>query len=330
MEVLKVGRTRQTRAASGRHRTSTGFVMGQGVRKVNFETESTVPFLESNLGDIWIAPALVLAMRNGMELRLRDPISPGRREDLDVIQDVLATWYPDRMTKVPIQAPRGVQVPRRPDDGRTVGACSTGGVDSFHTLVRNRERIGALVYGFGLDVPVGQEHIGTQVRSLLGQVSGETGIPVLVASTNVKRVLAAGAVRWGYEGHGAVLAALGTVFASSVKRLLVPSTHTYLNPPPWGSSPLLDERWSTNRLRVTYWGGDRSRIRKTQQIADSPLAAAPPGLLQPVRHLELWAVRQVPAHDGDPGRDRPPRRLRHPPRAPRPRPPRSLRAAPGA
>lgn len=276
MNTLTVQGTNRCVLPDGRHRTSARFVLNRRRRiEAYFETEPDVQFLEENLGDLWVAPAMVIAMRHGATLKLADPVSPGRREDLGIIQDVFATWYPDVMTRVPLRLRKGTPLPRRPlrEDQRVVGACFTGGVDSFYTLLRNgTANVGALVYGHGLDVPEDQSPFAGRVEQLLDSVSLETGIPLLSARTNLRRVLSWGSVRWGKDGHGAALASLGTVFSSRLRALRVPSTHSYLDNLPWGSHPLLDHRWSTNRLKIIYDGAEADRVEKTEFIADSPLA----------------------------------------------------------
>ena len=276
MNTLTVRRTKQVVLPDGRHRTSARFVLNRrrGI-EAYFETGGDVPFLEENLGDLWVAPAMVMAMRQGAALKLADPISPGRREDLGIIQDVFATWYPDRMTRVPLRVRKGTPIPRIPlrDDQRVGGACFTGGVDSFYTLIRNgRNRIGALVYGHGLDVPEAQSPFQDKVERVLDSVARDTGVPVLSARTNLRRVLSWGSARWGNDGHGAALASLGTVLSSRLRTLRVPSTHSYLDNMPWGSHPLLDHRWSTNRLKIIYDGAGADRVEKTDFIAHDPLA----------------------------------------------------------
>ena len=273
MAEMKVGRTTQKVTDDGRHRTAARFSWGDAKATAYFETAASVPFVKDNVGDLWVAPALLIAMRHNLTLRLRDPISNARREDLGVAQDIISTWFPERMSKVEIKAPRGtpLKVPPAARDSRVVGACFTGGVDSFHTLVKNRQRIGALLYGYGLDVPKGQREFAGHVETLLQEVAAETDVRLLTAETNIRRLLGRADVNWGDEGHGATLAALATLFSPLIRVVLVPSTHSYDAATPWGSHPMLDHRWSTRRLQVRYDGGECSRVKKTRNIADDPV-----------------------------------------------------------
>ena len=163
MGEFRVGRTKHVVTDTGRHRTSARFLRGDTKVEAYFELSASVPFVTENVGDLWVTPALVMAMRHNLTLRLRDPISNARRDDLDVAQDIMSTWFPERMGKVEIKAPRGT--PRSSDwssRSALLERASRGGSSSFHTLVKNRGRVGALIYGFGLDVPQGH---GVRSRS---------------------------------------------------------------------------------------------------------------------------------------------------------------------
>ncbi len=273
MGIFRVGQTKYAVTDTGRHRTTAIFSWGTTNVEAYFETDSRVPFLRSNAGDLWLAPALMMAMRHNLTLELHDPISDSRLENLDVAQDIISTWYPDRMSKVVIKAPPSARRKRfRRRDTRAIGACFTGGVDSFHTLVKNRGRIGALIYGYGLDIPLGHPEFEAEVTSLLEQVAAAENVQLLAAETNIRRVLGRGGVSWGYEGHGVALVSLAALFTPLIRTVLIPSSHSYSAATPWGSHPMLDHRWSSPRLQVVYDGGESSRVRKTQLIAHDPLA----------------------------------------------------------
>jgi hypothetical protein len=283
VSVVRVGRTRQTVLDDGRHRTSVKVSLGDTKREMWFVTDADVPFVDHNRGDIWLPPLLMLAMRRGERLRLADPISAGRRADLRKVQDIFLAWYPKRMTRVKIVAPPAEPRPepepqgllrRRPAfvDDRVSGTCFTGGVDSFNTLVKHKKSLGALVYGFGIDIPPHETEATERVGKQLARVADESGMRLLTADTNVRRFLGNNNVSWGFESHGAVLASLGTVFSPVISKLYIPSTHSYAVPFPWGSHPLVDSLWSTRRLKIEHDGAESSRVGKIRRIADDAAA----------------------------------------------------------
>jgi hypothetical protein len=52
----------------------------------------------------------------------------------------------------------------------------------------------------------------------------------------------------------------------------VPAVHTYQRLKPWGSSPLLDPLWSSDRLAIIHDGCEASRPEKIAYIATSDAA----------------------------------------------------------
>lgn len=275
-----MGRTRQTVLEDGRHRTSVKVTYGETTRTIWFVTDPDIPFVDHNRGDIWLPTLLIMAMRRGERLRLADPISAGRRADLRKVQDIFTTWYPKRMTRVKVLAPDPEPTPeaksllrRRRDvpDDRVTASCFTGGVDSFNTLVKHKKTLGALVYGFGIDIPRHETEATERVGDQLARVADDSGLRLLTAETNIRRFLGHD-VSWGFESHGAVLVSLGTIFSTVVSKLYIPSTHSYAVPFPWGSHPLVDGLWSTGRLKVEHDGAESGRSQKIQRIADDSTA----------------------------------------------------------
>ncbi|MDR7087271.1 hypothetical protein J2X11_002110 [Aeromicrobium panaciterrae] len=270
--TMKVGRTRQDVLEDGRHRTRAKVTFTDGTRRVlTFVTSPNIPFVKTNKGDLWLPTMLMVAKRRGEDLELTDPISE-RAASITRIQDILSTWYPQRMKRVEVHAPPAERNRRRlGSPKRITGTFFTGGVDSFYTLTKNADRIGAIVYGFGIDVPLREIEAVERTNALLEDVAAESGVRLLTARTTIRKFLQPD-TRWGSEAHGAALASLATLFSPIVDRILVPASHTYSNAPKWGSHPMLDGLWSTDRLAVEHDGSEAGRPWKAQVIADNPVA----------------------------------------------------------
>lgn len=280
MRTVKVGQTRQRVTNRGRHRTTTVIRFADKRLRAFIVTEGDIPFVEHDKGDIWLPAALIIAMRRGERLVLADPISDARRESLDAIQDLFVSWYPKRMKRVEVQAPpsdarRGLErvgrwIAERMSPPRDEATCFTGGVDSFYSRLTN-DAVNAIVYAFGLDVPLEEKAAGERVDEVLRTIAAESGDRYIWLRTNLRELLRWRTL-WGYESHGAVLASLGAVLAPAISTLRIPATHTTEAEIAWGSHPELDPLWSTDRVRIVHDGGDASRAAKTAWLASEPLA----------------------------------------------------------
>jgi hypothetical protein len=280
MRAVKVGRTRQRVTERGRHRTATVIRFAHKRLRAFIVTQGDIPFVEHDKGDIWLPAALIIAMRRGERLVLADPISDDRRASLDAIQDLFVSWYPERMKRVavhapPSDAPRGIKrLSRRVNEHRRPprdeASCFTGGIDSFYSRMTNNG-VDAIVYAFGLDIPLEEKAACKRVDTTLRDIAAESGDRYIWLRTNLRELLRWRTL-WGHESHGAVLASLGTVLAPAISTLRIPATHTNEADIAWGSHPELDPLWSTSTLRIVHDGGDASRAVKTARLAGEPLA----------------------------------------------------------
>lgn len=275
--TITVGATKRKVRDDGQHRTKVKVTFGDGTeRKLWFDTAPEIPFVETNAADIWMPIMLLTAMGRGEDLEFVEPFSE-RSEALDRIQDIMTTWFPKDLRHVSIHGPdektgaRGRRGLRRRQSNQGTASFFTLGVDSFHTFGKNRDELDALLYVFGFDVPLKKVSAVKRVRAMLEDVSTESGKHLLTARTNTKEFVRENAL-WGAMSHGAALVSTATVFSTVIDRILVPASHTYLVSFPWGSHPLLDPLWSTERLQVVHDGAEADRVEKLRQIADDPIA----------------------------------------------------------
>jgi hypothetical protein len=71
--------------------------------------------------------------------------------------------------------------------------------------------------------------------------------------------------------HGAALASVAMALDGFLGRALIAASTTYDQLYPWGSHPVLDPRWSTERLNVIHDGCEMGRIDKVRFVAQSQL-----------------------------------------------------------
>src|SRR3954470_6074747 len=190
---------------------------GDRTRKLWFRARR-IPHLERNRGDLSAPVVLLSAMRTGRDLVFEEPLSRSRRGALDQVQDMMIGWYPDRMQRVSITAPRPEkELPRESllrrggSVPRTV-SCFTGGVDSFYSLVTHPE-VDGIVFVDGLDVPLSAKASLKRVSRSNRAVARAQGIRYHRVQSNIRYFLNRTGVLWGLEGHGAALASIATLLS---------------------------------------------------------------------------------------------------------------------
>ena len=234
-------------------------------------------------------------------------------------QEAFATWYPDRLAPSD-PPPTGARRPGTRPDG--VGCFFTGGVDSFHSVLANRDRLTHLVFVHGFDVPLeGLPALRADVTEHVQAAALELGLPLIEVETNLHDLSDTRQSPWGTTYHGVALAAVAHLLSGVVGEMIIGATHAFADLFPYGSHPMTDPLLSSSGLRLVHHGCEADRVEKTIDLRGVTRGHAPPaGLLgEPGRHLQLRHLQEVPAHDDRPGHRREPRGLRDPARTHRPR-----------
>lgn len=261
MRAFQIGEIQSNRTSHGWHVAIPVSIPGKA-RVVDFRFPATVG--EPVLGDALLCLFLMPAMMHGLPLRGLPPLSPQLVENLPKIQDILRKWFP-AFRPVAIDVTTGVRTTPVPG----VLSFFSAGLDSWHTIMRNRQELSAVAYVHGYDVPgtSGEMHaaIGRRLRS----AAPLHGLPLLEIETNYRE--------HGEEflgeyllTHGAALAAIGHFMSRTYGRLFTPSSSSFASLTPWGSSFLLDPLWSGDALEVVYEGAEFTRPEKAPTIAANP------------------------------------------------------------
>jgi hypothetical protein len=217
-------------------------------------------------GDPFLAALLVPAMVAGLALEINAPVSERLLRRTVQIQDLLLSWYP-RLRRIPVTAPTRSDRPPLMDVGRGVGAFFSGGIDSCFTLLKNHlgwptptAPLTHLVFVKGFDARLSDAKPLADSEAHLRAISADYERTLVVVETNLRDVLDA---PWGEMHHGAALAAVAHCVGPGLHSVLIPASGAYDEIAiPWGSHPLLDERWSTEWMEVVHDGAEASRVDK--------------------------------------------------------------------
>lgn len=220
--------------------------------------------------DAFFIVGMILAMGSDGVLMMDQPVSKRLIYNSRAAQDILLNWYPTRLRRIEVMdiSERGADQAAIYD--RTV-TCFTGGVDSFDTFIHNESDIDALLYVHGFDVSLRNTEVRNATSGHLEDVAEMTNKRLIEVETNIRRFLNV-AGSWPVITHGPALSAVGHLVSAQYGRLLLPASHTYEDSYAWGSHPLLDHLWSSNRLQVVHDGAGSTRVSKTIALADNSAA----------------------------------------------------------
>jgi bacterioferritin-associated ferredoxin len=236
-----------------------------GLRKeVYFAVPQEFGGMLFDAADAFVPALLVPAMFGEADLVLRPPVSERLLGQLETIQDILVRFHGFRRARVTAQPRAGGQ------PGPATAVHFSGGVDSTHTLLRalRDARGGAappayLLFFKGLEQPLSRLAGVDSSIAAVATVARKTGTTALVVETNLRDVFNPNYERYY---HGSALAAASLALAAGVGRVVVPASYDYAHLVPWGSHPLLDPLWSTERQQIVFDGGGSRRVDKVEEL----------------------------------------------------------------
>lgn len=228
-------------------------------------------YLDSS-GNMWLSLLLPVAVHIREPLVISKPID---RELLINVQELMRIWhcwYP-YLNSVPIEAEIQEETA-----GRAAGptaALFSGGVDAWFTLLSHngepdrpeRMRIDDLLCVWGLDILLENPGEYRAMTDALIRATSRLGAEFVQVATNLRQTKWFAKADWGQVAHGSALASIGHALSGRYARLLIPSTHRYDDPLPWGSHPLTDPLLSSSLTKIIHDGAGFSRVEKTETLA---------------------------------------------------------------
>lgn len=160
-----------------------------------------------------------------------------------------------------------------------VGAFFSGGVDSFFTALRPRDKaagaeriaIDELLTVRGFDIPLSAAEAFSGLRETAARAARELGYGFLDVATNL-RSGRWDTLLWGPLGHGCAPVSVAFALEDRYRTVVVPATGGYRDLHPWGSHPLTDPLLSTGALQIVHDGAAFTRVDKLRLLVDSPTA----------------------------------------------------------
>lgn len=218
------------------------------------------------MAECFLGIALLDAMASNSRIIIDDSVAISQElyDRVNEIQAIYSCWSTD-LHVVELEA----KISSDPIIFDSVGAFFSAGVDSSHTLFRNKEDISHLImfraFDSGNDEASWQQRVVKQTN--FAESLGKILIPV---DTNVKEWTERRKISWEFV-HGLFLSSVGGIFG--MERIYVPSSHTYGELFPWGSHPLSDPMWSTESTEVIHDGAGYRRGDKMKDLLKESILA---------------------------------------------------------
>lgn len=219
--------------------------------------------------DPFAVAMLVPAMFQDEPLRITPPISPRLLFHLPRLRDIFHAWHPDTLHYIEAEAKPGTIAPSVPSN--RAATFFSGGVDSFYTLLKHRLHrqlpapLTHVIFMRGIEKPLGFAK-GVEASQARAQaIAAAAGVQCIIGESNIRSYFEPD---WLHHYCGSGLAATALSLAGGLDYVCIPSTYSYRDFVPIGSTPLTDERFSTEQLQVVHDGAELPRTEKIARIIE--------------------------------------------------------------
>lgn len=235
-----------------------------------FEVPSAFERSLSTTGDPWLAMLLPIAIASDEPLVLALPVDA---QMLDNMADLQRMWRALRPAD-PAVAIRAATIPRAARPAGMLAACFfSGGVDSFHTALRDRAApIDELVLALGsFDTVEGNDASFARIEARMRRAADGLGKTLVPVHTNQMRTSRATNAIATKSAH-AFLASIGLALEDRYARVLYSAWTDQRWSRHSGDHTLETQLLSTSRTRFENEGASLSRVDKIVGIAGSEVA----------------------------------------------------------
>jgi hypothetical protein len=216
---------------------------------------------------------LATAMWWGEPLRIEAPVSAQLLDSVPLATRRYQSLFPS-LRAITVSAPRQT-LPCTP---ATTACFFTRGIDSWYSVLTNVEDVDPsrpplthLLHISGIDwaltAPTREREIAATRAA-----AADAGCELVLLETNL-RDFTERFQPWDVT-HGGALAAMGLTVGTRFSHVLIASTFPLYRLQPWGSHPMLDPLWSTERTEIVHDAAEVSRADKFAFVADRPRALA--------------------------------------------------------
>jgi hypothetical protein len=259
-----------------------------GVNRVSADVDGTNVWFES--GDAELEPSpeafasafLLPALWQRRQLQMEEPLDPEWLGHLPELMGIWKGWW--RLEPIlPDAQPLARTGPRPAATAKAL--FFSGGVDSFHALLKTDASPDLLVTAQGMDVGLDDPVRWADVERMVREVATERGIGARALRTNVREHPLLRGIEWD-NACGGVLAALGHVLEREVSQAVIASSVSHQEGDvPYGSHFRTDPLHSSSRVALRDVGMEFRRLQKLRQIAAEPIVQ---------RHLRVCFANLAP------------------------------------
>ncbi|MCD4728619.1 MAG: hypothetical protein K8R46_13215 [Pirellulales bacterium] len=230
-------------------------------------------------GDAMLVAFVVPCMLEKEDIYVDDVVSKELLGNLPVFQKTISKWFP-ALSPVSITVLGTHQKLPVNTSEKQVASFFSGGVDSWYTLLKNKDEISHIICVNGLDIRK-NDPLWRSTKDLVRDIAKEYGKLFVPVETNARFFVDPRRKTWGkdftgspHRSHvltlGGELAAVGMCLQHNISQIFIASSVDSSKKIFLGTHPLLDPLWSTENVLFVEDGFECNRLEKVKTLMDEP------------------------------------------------------------
>ncbi len=198
------------------------------------------------------------------------PVSRTLARNIRCLQKQWQDWYGRPAIEIDVEV-RATEVRCKSSYPKSASFFSAG-VDSLFTDIELGQSLTSLISFEHRSNSRGQIEEGFSRLDELTTYVESTGREHLKIVTNMMTEMPEFNNLYTSITHGTALASVAHALSSYIDQAVISSTHTYGNLIPWGSHPLTDILLSSDKIAISHFGAQYTRVQKTEKVGKSEAA----------------------------------------------------------
>lgn len=251
---------------NNRARLSSEIVLKSGKKHyIYFEVDSEFGDFIAKDASPFLPVALGIAMKRKENLEIEDSISERLMVNMSKIMRILEGWELG-FKAVSIRADFSKTDLKK---SKRVGCFFSGGVDSFYTYLKNKNKIDYLIFVHGFDINIKDSVLFKKIERNIVKIASEEKIKLIRVRTNVRETFEQ-YFDWDFS-HGFAIACVVLFLRHGLKGIYASCGLPNKNTDHHFMTPELDSLWSSENMKIIHYGCDADKIEKLNFLSNYKL-----------------------------------------------------------
>lgn len=214
----------------------------------------------------FLAVALPLSMKKGEDLEIDGSVSKHLVSNLPDIMKILKSWD---LGFNPIST-TAKSYREDSKSSNNIGCFFSGGVDSFYTYLKNKNKIKYFIFVHGFDISARDVDLYNKIEKNIIRIANQENVKLIRVKTNVREVFDQ-YFDW-IMSHEFAVASVALFLGRGFKEIYASCGLTSKNADHHYMTPDLDILWSTETMKFVHWGCNAYKVSKLKFLSNYRVA----------------------------------------------------------